>query len=99
MKIVKTGNARVKIYKSESGGYDLFTVVHYRDGKRIRENFRKERDATSRAQHIAMAIEKGRVEVLQLTNSDRESYLAAVTCADFLSARLGFDSGSAIGWR
>jgi len=78
MKIVKTGNARVKIYKSESGGYDLFTVVHYRDGKRIRENFRKERDATSRAQHIATAIEKGRVEVLQLTNSDRESYLAAV---------------------
>ena len=78
MKIVKTGNARVKIYKGESGGYDLFTVVHYRDGKRIRENFRKERDATSRAQHIATAIEKGRVEVLQLTNSDRESYLAAM---------------------
>jgi integrase len=77
MKIVKTGNARVKIYKGESGGYDLFTVVHYRDGKRIRENFRKERDATSRAQEIATAIEKGRVEVLQLTNSDRESYLAA----------------------
>lgn len=77
MKIVKTGNARVKIYKGESGGYDLFTVVHYRDGKRIRENFRKERDATHRAQEIATAIEKGRVEVLQLTNSDRESYLAA----------------------
>jgi integrase len=77
MKIVKTGNARVKIYKGESGGYDLFTVVHYRDGKRIRENFRKERDATRRAQEIATAIEKGRVEVLQLTNSDRESYLAA----------------------
>ena len=77
MKIVKTGNARVKIYKGESGGYDLFTVVHYRDRKRIRENFRKERDATSRAQEIATAIEKGRVEVLQLANSDRESYLAA----------------------
>jgi integrase len=78
MKIVKTGNARVKIYKGESGGYDLFTVVYYRNGKRIRENFRKERDATSRAQEIATAIEKGRVEVLQLTNSARESYVAAM---------------------
>jgi integrase len=53
-------------------------VVHYRSGKRIRENFRNERNATSRAQEIATAAEKGRMEVLQLTNSDRESYLAAV---------------------
>ena len=78
MKIVKTGNARVKIYKGESGGYDLFTVVHYQNGKRIRENFRNERNATARAQEIATAIEKGRAEVLQLTNSDRENYLAAI---------------------
>jgi len=78
MKIVKTGNTRVKIYKSKSGKYDLFTVVHYRNGTRIRENFRNERDATSRAQEIATAIEKGRVEVLQLTNSDRDSYSAAI---------------------
>src|SRR6266567_441101 len=77
MKTVRTGNTRIKIYKSNSGNYDLFTVVHYRNGKRIRENFRNERDATSRAQEIATAVEKGRMEVLQLTNSDRENYLAA----------------------
>ena len=77
-KTVKTGNSRIKIYRGESGGYDLFTVVHYRNGKRIRENFREERNATSRAQEIATAIEKGRLEVLELTNSDRENYLGAV---------------------
>jgi integrase len=78
MKIVRAGNTRIKVYKGKSGKYDLFTVVHYRNGKRIRENFRNERNATSRAQEIATAIEKGRVEVLQLTNSDRESYVAAM---------------------
>jgi integrase len=78
MKTVRTGNTRIKIYKSKSGNYHLFTVVWHRKSKRIRENFRNERDATSRAQEIATAIEKGRMEVLQLTNSDRESYLAAV---------------------
>jgi integrase len=75
---VRTGNARVKVYKSKSGCYDLFTVAYYRNGERIRENFRNERDAISRAQEIAIAIEKGRVEVLQLANSDRESYLTAM---------------------
>jgi hypothetical protein len=30
--IVKAGNAVVKIYRGKAGGYDLFTVVHYRDG-------------------------------------------------------------------
>jgi len=87
-KTVKTGNSRIKIYRGESGGYDLFTVVHYRSGKRIRENFREERNATSRAQEIATAIEKGRVEVLQLTNSDRESYLAAMRSLQPLSMPL-----------
>ena len=77
-KTVKTGNSRIKIYRGQSGGYDLFTVVHYRNGKRIRENFREERGATSRAQEIATSIEKGRMEVLQLTNNDRENYLSAV---------------------
>jgi hypothetical protein len=41
MKIIKEGNATVKVYEGESGGYPLFTVVHYHNGKRIRENFRK----------------------------------------------------------
>ena len=86
MKIIKVGNARVKIYVTKPGRrkrgpkrYPLFTVVHHRNGKRIRENFRNERDATSRAHEIATAVEKGRMEVLQLTNSDRENYLAAMS--------------------
>jgi hypothetical protein len=78
MKTVRTGNTRIKIYESKSGKYHLFTVAHYRNGKRIRENFRNERHATTRAQEIATAVEKGRLEVLQLTNSDRENYLAAM---------------------
>jgi integrase len=97
MKIVKVGNARVKIYEIKPAWrkhgrkvkrYPLFTVVHYRNGKRVRENFRNERDATSRAHEIATAVEKGRMEVLQLTNSDRENYLAAVSALEPLGIPL-----------
>jgi hypothetical protein len=88
MKIIKEGNASVKIYEGESGGYALFTVVHYHNGKRIRENFRKLPDAKSRAHEIAISIEKGRRDVLSLTNVDRENYLAAVSALEPLGIPL-----------
>jgi integrase len=78
MKIVKEGNASVKIYEGESGGYPIFTVVHYEHGRRIRENFRNKPKATSRAHEIAVRIERGSRDVLKLTNADRENYLVAV---------------------
>jgi integrase len=78
MEIIKVGNTSVKIYAGESGGYPLFTVVHYANGKRIRENFRKRADAKVRAREITTAIEKGRHEILSLTLADRESYIAAM---------------------
>src|SRR5215469_17313011 len=78
MKTIKVGNAHVKIYEGESGGYPLFTVVHYENGNRIRENFRDEGKATARAHEIAVRIERGTRDVLKLTNADRENYLAAM---------------------
>jgi integrase len=88
MKIIKEGNTSVKIYEGKSGGYPLFTVIHYRDGKRIRENFRKLPHAKSRAHQVAISIEKGRREVLSLTNLDRERYLAALSALEPLGIPL-----------
>src|SRR5262249_30656908 len=88
MKIVKEGNASVKIYEGESGGYPIFTVVHYHRGRRVRENFRKLAKAKSRAHEIAVAIEKGRREILSLSNADREIYLSAIASLEPLGIPL-----------
>ena len=76
--IVKAGNAVVKIYRGKAGGYDLFTVVHYRDGVRRRHTFGKYADARSHAQEVATQIAHGQLDVLSLTNSDRDNYVAAM---------------------
>jgi len=83
MKLIKVGNTTVKIYERTWGEhkgkkYDLFSVVHKQNGKRIWKNFRRKDAARRYATEIATKIEKGQREVLSLTNSDRESYLAAV---------------------
>lgn len=75
--VVKAGNAAVKIYRGKSRGYDLFTVVHYIGGSRKRETFGSLADAKERAQEVARAIINGRTAVLELTNADREGYVAA----------------------
>jgi integrase len=76
--VVKVGNAVVKIYSGKSRGYDLFTVVHYVGGQRKRETFAKLTDAKERAREVARAMLNGRLEVLELTNSDREGYVYAL---------------------
>jgi integrase len=76
--IVKAGNAVVKIYRGKAGGYDLFTVVHYRDGVRRRHTFGKYANARSHAQEVATQIAHGQLDVLSLTNSDRGNYVAAM---------------------
>jgi integrase len=108
VKIVKEGNASVKIYECKSGDYPIFTVVHYHNGKRIRENFRKLANAKSRAHEIVVGIERGRRDVLSLTSTDRESYLAAVNALrplgiplhaaieEFIAARLHLEGGESI---
>jgi integrase len=76
--VVKLGNAVVKIYHGKSRGYDLFTVVHYAGGQRKRETFAKLADARERAHEVARAMLNGRLEVLELTNADREGYTHAL---------------------
>jgi integrase len=76
--VVKAGNVEVKIYQGRSGGYDLFTVVHYIGGARRRENFANLVDAKERAREVARAMINGRTAVLELTNTDREGYVAAL---------------------
>jgi len=76
--VVKVGSVSAKIYRGKSRGYDLFTVVHYRDGKRQRDTFANFDRARSHAQEAATQMARGRVSVLGLTTADRESYLAAL---------------------
>jgi integrase len=76
--IVKAGNAVVKIYRGKAHGYDLFTVVHYRDGVRRRQTFGNYANARSHAQEVATQIAHGQLNVLSLTNSDRDNYVAAM---------------------
>jgi integrase len=83
MKLIKVGNTTVKIYERTWGEhkgkkYDLFSVVHKQNGKRIWKNFRHKDAARRYATDVATKIEKGQREVLSLTNADRESYVAAV---------------------
>jgi integrase len=77
--VVKVGNAVVKVYRGKTRGYDLFTVIHYQDGVRNRQTFAKFAEARSHAQEIAIQIARGRVNVLSLTNADRDSYVAAIS--------------------
>jgi integrase len=83
MKLIKVGNTTVKIYERTWGEhkgkkYDLFSVVHKQNGKRIWKNFRHKDAARRYATEVAIKIEKGHHEVLSLTNADREMYLAAI---------------------
>jgi hypothetical protein len=41
MKIIREGNVTVKVYEGEWAAIRFLPVVHYHNGKRIRENFRK----------------------------------------------------------
>jgi integrase len=76
--VVKIGNTRLRIYKGKSGGYDLFTIDYRANGKRKRETRASFEKAKARAQEIAMLIENGRLDVLQLSSTDRESYVQAM---------------------
>ena len=76
--IIKVANVVVKIYRGKTRGYDLFTVIHYRDGKRERKVFARFAEARSHAQEVATQIARGRVNVLSLTSADRDSYVAAM---------------------
>jgi integrase len=76
---VKAGSAVVKIYPISNRGRMLYTVVHYPTaGQRKRQNFADLAEAKAEAYRLAANLQKGDIEVLQLTNKDRSSYLHAL---------------------
>jgi integrase len=79
---VKRGNTVVKIYRHKGRRYkgkqyELFTVPHRLNGKQLRKNFSRYKDARDFASDTATALEKGRAQVLSLSAADWQSYIAA----------------------
>jgi integrase len=77
--IVKEGSVLVKIYPGKSRGYPFYTVAYYIGRVRKRETFADLEKARLRAHQVAVDTAKGRIPSLELTNSDRESYLRALS--------------------
>jgi integrase len=79
---VKRGNTTIKIYRHKGRRYkgkqyELFTVAYRLNGKQLRKNFSRYKDAWNFASHTATALEKDRAQVLSLTAADWQSYMAA----------------------
>ena len=79
---VKHGNTTIKIYRHKGRRYkgkqyELFTVAYRLNGKQLRKNFSRYKDAWNFASDTATALEKGRAQVLSLEAADWQSYLAA----------------------
>jgi len=79
---VKRGNTTIKIYRHKGRQYkgkhyELFTVAYRLNGKQQRKNFSRYKDAWDFASDTAIALEKGRTQVLSLSAADWQSYLAA----------------------
>jgi integrase len=79
---VKRGNTTIKIYRHKGRRYkgkhyELFTVAYRLNGKQQRKNFSRYKEASDFASDTAIALEKGRTQVLSLRAADWQSYLAA----------------------
>ena len=76
---IYAGESRKKTKSGKSRRYKLYTVA-YHIGKepRRRETFADLATAKARAREIAVSILHGRLPVLELTNSDSESYLRSI---------------------
>src|SRR5215472_3252843 len=79
---VKRGNTTIKIYRHKGRRYkgkyyELFTVAYSLNGKQLRKNFSRYKDAWDFASDTATALEKGRAQVLSLNAADWQSYIAA----------------------
>ena len=66
-----------KIYRQSRAIGDLFTVVHYMEGKRSRQAFSDLGDAVEAAEKIAARIARGDREALKVTDKDWQIYSMA----------------------
>jgi hypothetical protein len=73
---VKRGHTVVKIYKTPSNKCDQFTVVHYLGTER--KTFSDLGLAITEAETIASNLSQGELNVLELRNEDRLSYVRAI---------------------
>jgi integrase len=76
--IIKSGSVRVKIYRTHTRGYPMFTVAHHLEGKRKLEQFADLGKARKRAQEVAHKIQTGEQHALSLTNQDKAEYVTAL---------------------
>ena len=79
---VKRGNTAVKIYRHKGRRYkdkqyELFTVAYPANGKQLRKNFSRYKDAWDFAADIATALEQRQAQVLSLSAAEWRSYMSA----------------------
>jgi integrase len=85
---IKVGNTIVKIYSWKGPRYHQFKVAYRADGGRKRETFGSLAKAKTRANEIAVMIERGERDALKLTNVDRSTYLHALALLEPISVPL-----------
>src|SRR5688572_5357957 len=76
--IVKRGHMIVKIYKTPSNKCDQFTVSFYLGRDRQRKTFSDLELAVTEAETTASKLSQGELNVLELRNADRLSYVRAI---------------------
>ena len=76
---VKKGSVRVKIYRTVDRGRDRFTVAYHEGDRRRLIQFADLSEAKEEAGVIAEQLNAGRGAALELTGSDRDSYLYATS--------------------
>ena len=76
--IVKRGHTIVKVYKTPSNKCDQFTVVHYLGTERQRKTFSDLGLAITEAETVASKLSQGELNVLELRNEDRLSYVRSI---------------------
>lgn len=74
---IKRGSTAVKIYRSEAGAYETFTLAYYDGSKRKRQNFSDFAEAKREAESIATKLCRGELDVLTLSSEDRALYVRA----------------------
>ncbi len=64
----------VKIYKTPTRGWNVYTVFHYQDGKRVRTLLVHLDKARTESEVVAMRLGNVEADVLTLTSSDRDAW-------------------------
>ncbi len=74
---IKSGSIVVKVYRTPSGGYDLFTVSYHEGGRRVRKYFSDFSEAKTEAKNAAEKLASGQGIALQIAGKDRDAFVYA----------------------